>query len=135
MRELQFLGMQRLAAKAAQGFDQFGRRSLGQAQVAITQVADDRVSRMGHVYADLVRATGFEPAFNQGHGAELLAHAEMGDRLAAILAHGLTQPIDRMPADGLVDLAAGDHGAVDQGFVLAMHGPRGELLNQAGVRP
>ena len=49
---------------------------------------------MGHMHADLVRAPGFEPAFDQRGRAKILDNPDASDRMAsACEQYGLTLPI------------------------------------------
>ncbi len=120
--EFQPLRVQRLTLERAQRGDEFRARPFRQLeQAAVLRIADQRMLHVRHVHADLVRAPGFEAAFDQGHRAEAFAHAVVGDRVAAILAHRLFQAIVRVATDRRIDAAAGDHRAVHDRRVLAMH--------------
>src|SRR2546423_867853 len=61
--------MQRLARKAGCGFERgfffFRTRPRRLAAAAIGRIADQRVADMGKVHADLMRAPGFQPAFEK----------------------------------------------------------------------
>src|SRR6185437_8610574 len=64
--ERQFFGMQRLAAKAAQGCRQLRGGTLGQLQTSTVQrVADQRMADMRQVHADLMGAPGLQLALQQ----------------------------------------------------------------------
>ena len=66
-------------ASASSGVAPFGNfRS-----AAVHRIADQRMTDMRHVHADLMRASGFQTAFDQRVRAESLAHAIVRDgRLA-----------------------------------------------------
>src|SRR5262245_19315409 len=90
MLESQQERMQRLSRKS--GHDRPRRlrkqRRLGGEARAVGAVADERVADGSEVHTDLVRAPGFEPAFDKRRDRRLTLHAEalvdavMGDRLA-----------------------------------------------------
>lgn len=91
--ELEFLGMQCLAAKTAQGLDQWRGRCLRQAQVAVAR--SPTIGCRVH-YAMCTRIWCVRPV-SRRHSTRVmarnfLAHAVVGDGFAAILAHGLAQP-------------------------------------------
>ena len=59
------------------------------------RIADDRMLEVRHVHADLVRAAGFQAAFQRGVRAEAFAQAVMRDRVAPIVAQ--TPAADSIP--------------------------------------
>ena len=135
MRELQRLRMQRLAPESAQGLDQFRVAPLGSfSGPPYSGSPTIGMLEMRHVHADLVGAPGFQPAFEQRVRAEALAQAEMGDRIAAIVAHGHADAVARMAVDRRIGGAAGHQRADHHRQVLAMHFARGQLFDQRGVR-
>ena len=74
MLERQPLGVQRLAAEAAQRGDQLRRGAFRQLQAAaVERIAHQRVADVGEVHADLVGAAGLQVALEQAVRVEALA--------------------------------------------------------------
>src|SRR6185503_6606121 len=96
--------------------------------------ADQRMADVLEMHADLVRASGLEPAFDQRRAAEALEHAIAGAR-------GLTAVRDRharaylgVASDRRVDRAARRRVALHQREIDAPHGAIGELLHERRLR-
>ena len=53
---------------------------------AVERVAEQRMSQLGEVNADLMSAAGFQTAFYQRYVIESFQHFKMGDRLFPIFA-------------------------------------------------
>ena len=109
-------------------------RRAGSRAAAVDRIADQRIARMRQVQADLVRAAGFERHAHPGVDAKALDDAVVRDGLAPARAHGHAHPIDRMPVDRRIDLAARGHHADADGLVLAMDLARGERLGKLDAR-
>src|SRR5947209_8211779 len=77
MCEPEFSGMKRQPGRTTE--IRFGLR----APLAINFVAADRVAQLSEVDADLMGATCFEPAPEQGMAGQALRHFDMGDGLLA----------------------------------------------------
>ncbi|MNV26972.1 hypothetical protein D3C71_1181040 [compost metagenome] len=135
VHELQRFGVQRLALEAAQFGHQLLAGALGQLQrAAIQLIADDRMTQVRHVHADLVGTAGFQAAFQRRVRAETLAQAVMGDRFLAVFAHGHADAIARVAVDTGGGSAAGNQRTHHHGQVLAMYFTCRELLDQRGLR-
>ena len=97
MLELQHVGMQRLAVERLDDPAGLIRQKigLGPEAGAVDGIAQQRMADVCHVDADLVRAAGFQVAFDEGGKRarirafmEALEHFVMGDRLVGALVFG-----------------------------------------------
>ena len=96
--------------------------------VAVHCVAQNRMTGVGHVNADLVGAACFQTAFHIGEALIPLQHLPVGHGTAAVGDHGHFLAVDRMAADGGIHGAAvltqvsGDDAAVDpaEGVILQL---------------
>lgn len=97
-------------------------------------VADQRITDMRHVHADLVRTAGFQLDPHMGVRTEALEHPVVADRRLAAVSdrHALTQPA--VTTDRGVDLAAGDHHPNHDALVDAADRAALQLLDQLGLR-
>src|ERR1700687_2996776 len=106
MEKAEHAGVQRLTAKLARRaegdsfFFAFGTRAA--ARAAIGRIADQRMADVGQMDADLMRASGFEPALQQ-RSESFLARAELFDDgvarargLALSAQHGHAFAIERI---------------------------------------
>lgn len=136
MIERELGGVQRLALESAQGLNQAvgGAAWTRQAPGAVFGVTHDGIVQMRQMQANLVRAPGLEFDAEVGMGAETLEHAIMGNRRAAVLAHGHAQAVASMPADRLIDRTASRHHSHAQCEVFSGYRARGELAGQGCVR-
>ena len=124
MDELELPGMQGLAGKP------------GQRLATIQGVAHQRMADVGHVYADLVGAAGFQLA-EDGGGLGIGAGGEqsvMGaGRLAGRWLHdGHAQAVAFVTADVALDGALSQRLATGNGQIASSHLPAGQLGGQAG---
>ena len=135
MGERQPRGVQCLAMEMLERGLEFRRRARRQAPpTAVHRIADDRISHVRQVHADLVRAPGLELHARQRVSAKTLLDAVMRDRLAPVAAHRHFRTLRAMPADGLIDGAAAGHGAGAQRQVFALDFMRRERRHQRRVR-
>ena len=83
MRESQLSGVQRLSVEA----EFFQYLAVGFSRASIDGITDEWMAERCHVHTDLVGATGFQPAFDQGGISKSAQPFPMGDRAfaAAIL--------------------------------------------------
>ena len=101
---------------------------------SVRRIADQRMADRRQVHADLVRASGLQPAAQQRRVAEALDHLVVGAR-------GLARGHDRhrgaarrMATDRRVDGAAAGDVAARERQVLAAHAARLQLADEAGLR-
>src|SRR5438552_14138016 len=97
-------------------------------------VADQRMADMLEVHADLVRAPGLEPAFDERGAAETLEHPIAGARGLAAVCNGHARARSGVAAYGGVDPAARRRIALHQRDVDPLHAALGELLHEIGLR-
>ena len=107
---------------------------------AVAFVVEQRVADGFHMHADLVRAAGFQPAFDQGHVTQPFQYAVMGHGMfphrAVRRIDGHSHPVGRVAGD-----IAGDgpfvfvEVAPHQRMVDAPDGVVVELPGEKGVRP
>src|SRR5258706_5364852 len=117
----------------------FGTRAA--ARAAIGRIADQRMTDMGQMDSDLMRASGLEPALEQ-RSERFLSRAELFDDrvarargLALAAQHGHAFAIERIaPEIALDDAGASARAAPDDSVVDALDGMRGELLGEASHR-
>ena len=140
------IGMQSLPAKGGQRG--LGRRRqpgrLGLEAGGVGLIAHDRVTDMGQMHADLMRAAGLQPAFDEARdrlavGAGVaLQHLPMRHRLAAALAHGALLTRFGAAVERRVDGAARLIGRTpDEGEIAALQTAFafvGELLAERTMR-
>src|SRR6266850_2951770 len=93
MAEAQFGSVQGLAGKA---------EAVARA-AAVDGVADQRVADVLEMHADLVRAAGLEPAFDERGAAEALEHAIARARRLAAVRHRHARARSDIAADRRVD--------------------------------
>src|SRR5437867_4607546 len=101
---------------------------------AVHGVADQRVADVLEVHADLVRAPGLEPAFDERGAAEALEHPIGGARGLAAVRDGHARARPGVAAYGSVDRAARRWIALHQRGVAARPAALGELLHEVGLR-
>ena len=87
-----------------------------------------------HVHADLMRATGFEPATQQAQTGMPLHHVVMRDGRFAQRVHHALGAVVRVAPDRRVDAAGAIDFTVHQRDVFALHSARLQLAHQIGLR-
>ena len=130
MLESEQPGMQCLSRKPVDDLSDVRRQlvGLGPEGHAVVAVADQRMTDMGHVNADLVGAAGFQPALDEageGRGVARLAiafgHRVMGDGMSDVVAivgaHGAFQAVARTAERGVDGRVEGIGPAPDNGLV------------------
>ena len=126
--------MQRLAAQESERTAQRGSRLRRQpATTAVHRIADQRMTDMRQMHADLVCTPGLQLHTHQSMRAEAPLDAVVGDRLASVAAHCHARALRAVPADRLRDGAAAGHHAVAERKVLAADFARGERAHQRRV--
>ena len=134
MVEGQFRGVQSWRAEAADHPKRFRvRRARQPAPGAVTPIPHQRMADARHVDPYLVGAPGFQNRLKEAVRAEALLDPHFGDRSATVRAHPLARAVSRMPADGLVDGAAGDHRAFGHAQIAPEQRPLGEGGDQAAA--
>src|SRR5436190_23585485 len=101
---------------------------------AVDRVAYQRMTDVLEMNADLVRAAGLEPAFDQGGMAEALEHPERGARRLAALVYRHAGAHAHVAAERRVDDAAGRRIALHQREVNPAHAALGKLPGEARLR-
>ena len=110
------------------------RRARGQlAPTAVDGIADDRISDVREMHADLMRTPGLEPDPRERVRAVLLLDAVVSDRRAPVATHGHLDALRAMAADRLVDGTAAGHDAETDREILALDLVRGEHGDERGV--
>lgn len=118
--ESEALRMQGLAPEPSQRLTQSLAGTTRKFQAtAIQRIPHDWKADVRQMHADLVGTAGFQAQIEHAVMAEALAHPIVGHGRPAILAHGLAQPVTRVPANGGVDTVTGNDGALDHGDVFA----------------
>ncbi len=104
--------------------------------VAVDQVAEQRVTDVRHVHADLVRAAGLKLAADVRVAVVACDDRPVRDGAAGVfLRHGHALAIRRVAADGRVDRAGVfAQIAADNGLIRAGHGVVGQLRREGEVR-
>ena len=105
---------------------------------AVSFVVEEGMADGGHVDADLVRASGLQPAFHDGDETVTFQHFPMGHSpfpFLRIVIYAEAQPVVRVPADGALDGAfvLGDV-APDDGGIDAVDGMDEELVGEVRLR-
>src|SRR5439155_572763 len=100
----------------------------------VHHVADQRVTDMLEVNADLVRAPRFQPAFDQRRAAEALQDAKRSARRLAAVRYRHANPRADVAAHRGIDHSARRRIALHDREVHAAHRPIGELLREVGLR-
>lgn len=127
--------VQCLSLEPLKGLNQGRACALRQAGAAtINGVADQGVSDVRHVDADLMRASGFELNLDQRVGGEPLVNAVMRDGFLAIVSYGKALAITAVTSDGKIHGAAARQGTLDQCKVFTVDGMCLKLLDQKLVR-
>ena len=126
----QAVGVQGLAR--AEGFDGFFNRiATWMAQVAVNRVGGQRMVGFAHMNADLVRAAGFERAFDVAVRQITFQHFDVGNgRFAAEFDDCHFQAVVRIAADLGFDFAVERNNAVGDCAVNAFDCALLKLLNQ-----
>ena len=101
---------------------------------AVNRIADDRVSRVRQMHADLMRASGLELHARERMRTKSTFDPIVGDGLATIGAHRHPRALRAMSTDWLGDGAATGHEAVTQREVFAPDLACGERSHQRCVR-
>ena len=127
MNETQLPGMQSLARERV-------KPRFGATRLSISRIADQRMTDMRHMHADLVRAPGREFALDKRCAGKALKNPIAGQRLAPTRHNRHFCPLDRMPADRRIHLAAERGIAMHESKVVTLHGARLELTDEIGLR-
>ena len=101
---------------------------------AIGRVAQQRITNMRHVNANLVRTPRLQPATHMGMGTIARDHTIMRDRLAAGVAYRHALAIHRMAVDRRIDMPACGHHAHGHRLVFALDRALGQIRDQFRVR-
>ena len=127
MNETQLPGMQSLARERVEP-------RFGATRLSISRIADQRMTDMRHMHADLVRAPGREFALDKRCASKALKNPITGQRLAPTRHNRHFCPLDRMPANRRIHLAAERWIAMHESKVVTLHGARLELTDEIGLR-
>src|SRR5690554_4245289 len=134
MLQGQLPGVQGLAMECRQHIPQLFGGAFGQTQTtAINRITYQRMSHVGHVYPNLVRAAAFQLATNMGMGGKALNQPVMSHCRLTGRHHSHAFAILRVPANGRIHRSATGKRTHYHGLVFPAHGAFLQLVNQRGV--
>lgn len=135
MGEAEARRMQRLSSKGRKRSHHRGTRSGRQAPPpAVERIADNGMSDVCEVHADLVRTPRFELHAQQRVHRKTTLETVMSHRVPTVFAHGHARTLRAMSPDGFVDRTAARHRALAEREIFAVHVARSEQAHELRLR-